>query len=47
MIDIQPLSKIPNKGLYFMSLGGIGEIGANLDGTETYKSFFAPKAIRR
>ena len=29
MLSPDPLFKIPDKGVYFMSLGGIGEIGAN------------------
>ena len=29
MLKINSSSQIPNKGIYFMSLGGIGEIGAN------------------
>ena len=29
MLKVKPSFKIPNKGIYFMSLGGIGEIGAN------------------
>ena len=29
MLNSNSLFKIPTKGIYFMSLGGIGEIGAN------------------
>ena len=29
MINPDPVFQIPKKGLYFLSLGGIGEIGAN------------------
>ena len=29
MLNPDPVFKIPDKGLYFLSLGGIGEIGAN------------------
>ena len=29
MLSPNPHFKIPEKGVYFMSLGGIGEIGAN------------------
>ncbi len=29
MHDLDPIFQIPKKGLYFLSLGGIGEIGAN------------------
>ena len=29
MHDLNQVKKIPKKGLYFLSLGGIGEIGAN------------------
>ena len=29
MLKFDPIFQIPQKGLYFLSLGGIGEIGAN------------------
>ena len=29
MLNLNPIFQIPKKGLYFLSLGGIGEIGAN------------------
>ena len=29
MLNPDPIFQIPKKGLYFLSLGGIGEIGAN------------------